>query len=1098
MYLETPYVLAVDDSPAKNLLRQVGVPRAKLDGTLTPFTAPRIQGWFFQPVGSTEAILIVPPKTKPERVPNNHARVIEATVTNGTEDLVDVTEGTWLRHPQLGDGQPRKDAQEHKKVLDSWNGAFSYVVEDADAGVIGLRPPQIGAVHAVHAHWCVAETPATVVMPTGTGKTETMLSILVSAQCHRVLVIVPTDALRTQIAEKFLTLGVLKSQGAQILTDGVLHPLVCLLRHIPTTAAEVDELFSRAHVIVTTSRIAGSCEPAVQEAMAGQCSHLFIDEAHHAEAPTWSTFRNRFSEKRVLQFTATPFREDGKPLDGEIVYAYPLKKAQAEGYFKPIRFLNVVEFDPNRADEAIAKKAIEQLRTDYDKGHILMARVETVTRAETVFGLYKQHAPDLEVVQLHTGVKGVRTREETRRKILSRQARIVVCVDMLGEGFDLPELKIAAFHDIRKTLSVTLQLAGRFTRSRHDLGDATFIANTADISVRSELRKLYIRDPDWNLLLPQLSDSMIGEQRSLQEFLKGFTDFAEEIPLKTVRPALSAVVYKTQCDDWKTDNIRAGIPNVNSCEQIHISINEKERTAIVVTARRVPLAWTGIEALFSRQLELYVVIWWPEKQLLFINGSTNAGEFKGLAQAVAGNDVILIKGQDVFRSFHGVTRLCLKSVGLSEQLGRNVSYTSRMGADVAPVLADAQRRKARKSDLSGSGYEGGETATIGASRKGRVWSHRRDNVQELVQWCKHVGIKLVNATIDPDAVLSGTLETNIVKTRPEGMPVSVDWPQEIYKSDETAWSVSIDGTKFHISELSLELVDPTLGGPIKIAIANEQARAQFDLEIYRVAETSDFRFTLLGDKPAHIIRAETAIPAEEFFTNNPPRVWLVDGASLDGNEHTPLKTVLSPYSKEKLIDDWDWGGINIQKESQGEAKEQDSVQAAVIARLKTGDYHLIFDDDGSGEAADVVAVTVAGPFDAPERIDVEFYHCKYSKTAKAGGRIDDLYVVCGQAQTSIRWMSSGEKRSDLFTHLLRREAQRQARGTSTRIERGDRVLIETLREMSHTTRITMKIVVVQPGVSKAAISDSQLRLLSVTENYLTETYQLPFKAIIKP
>ena len=77
-------------------------------------------------------------------------------------------------------------------------------------------------------------------------------------------------------------------------------------------------------------------------------------------------------------------------------------------------------------------------------------------------------------------------------------------------------------------------------------------------------------------------------------------------------------------------------------------------------------------------------------------------------------------------------------------------------------------------------------------------------------------------------------------------------------------------------------------------------------------------------------------------------------------------------------------------------------------------------------------MTVVGPFDAPERIDVEFYHCKYSKTAKAGGRINDLYVVCGQAQTSIRWMSSGEKRSDLFTHLMRREAQREARGTSTR------------------------------------------------------------------
>jgi superfamily II DNA or RNA helicase len=288
-------------------------------------------------------------------------------------------------------------------------------------------------------------------MPTGTGKTETMLSILVSACCTRVLVIVPTDALRTQLAEKFTTLGVLKLQGARILGGGSLHPSVCLLRHIPTTPEEVNALFARAHVIVTTSSIAGSSEPDVQSAMATQCSHLFIDEAHHAEAPTWSTFKDRFSGKRVLQFTATPFRDDGKPLDGDIVYVYPLKKAQAEGYFKPIRFLKVVEFDPNRADEAIATKAIAQLKADYDKGHILMARVETVGRAETIFEIYKRFAPEIEVVQLHTGIKGVRAREEARRRLLKKQARIVVCVDMLGEGFDLPELKVLSLYLCRRS-----------------------------------------------------------------------------------------------------------------------------------------------------------------------------------------------------------------------------------------------------------------------------------------------------------------------------------------------------------------------------------------------------------------------------------------------------------------------------------------------------------------------------------------------------------------------------------------------------------------------------------------------------------------------
>jgi superfamily II DNA or RNA helicase len=201
--------------------------------------------------------------------------------------------------------------------------------------------------------------------------------------------------------------------------------------------------------------------------MAALCTHLFIDEAHHAEAPTWSAFKAGFRERRVLQFTATPFREDGRPLDGKIIFEYPLRKAQQEGYFRPIRFRRVVEFNQKRSDEAIAKTAIEQLREDFDKGHILMARAESVARAKEIFKIYERY-PEFKPVELHTGMKSVRERETIRKQILAGESRIVVCVDMLGEGFDLPELKIAAFHDIRKTLAVTLQLAGRFTRSHPD------------------------------------------------------------------------------------------------------------------------------------------------------------------------------------------------------------------------------------------------------------------------------------------------------------------------------------------------------------------------------------------------------------------------------------------------------------------------------------------------------------------------------------------------------------------------------------------------------------------------------------------------------
>jgi superfamily II DNA or RNA helicase len=1091
MRLTCPSVLGIDVEETENPIQQIVELKHQREGNLVPFTSGRTTGFLFRP-GEADEVLILP---NAKNVRDGYQRVLigapdPAQATN------DLSQGKWRKHPLLlVDGAEPDYAQRITEVLDSWNGAFSFVEEDPTRNVIGLRRPQIGAVHAAHTHWIVSDSPATIVMPTGTGKTETMLSILVSVKCQKLLVIVPTDALRTQLAEKFLTLGVLKFPGCAVLKEGVKTPLVCMLQHIPSTPDEVDRIFTRAQVIVTTSHIAGQCEQAVQQRMAHHCPYLFIDEAHHAEAPTWSTFKERFRSRRILQFTATPFREDGRPLDGDIIFKYPLKLAQQEGYFAPIRFEPVVEFNTKRVDRVIAEKAIERLRLERDKGHILMARVEDVSRAKAVYEIYSQHA-EFNPVQLHTGIKSIKRREEIRQQIISGQSRIVVCVDMLGEGFDLPELKIAAFHDIRKTLAVTLQLAGRFTRKRPDLGNATFIANTADVHVQDELRKLYTRDPDWNLLLPQLSDRMIGEQVSLQEFLRGFTEFTKDIPLKTVRPATSAVVYKTMCEDWTPQNFREGLPAPNSCERIYETVNHAEHTLVIVTVRRVALAWTNVEDLFSWEWELYVVIWSPEQNLLFINSSTNSGEYKALAKAIAGETAALIRGQQVFRTFAGVNRLRLQNVGLTEQLGRNVRYTGRMGADVAAELPDVQRRHARKSVLSGGGFEDGDRTTVGASRKGRIWSHRRDRVDQLAAWCKAIGGKLLDENIDPDEVLRGTLEAKTITVRPALMPITVDWPEEVYTTAEMLWSIVIGEHEYPLSELDLEIVSPSVDGPLRFRIVADDQEAELELELFEDQEGPNYRFVVRAGTRVQVRRGERADAedASDFFYDDPPMIWFSDGSALEGNDFIPLKTAHPPYDATKILA-WDWAGVDIRKESQGEQKEPDSIQAKVIRTLMNGDYDMIIDDDGKGEAADVVTIKLVGDAAAPSRIDVEFYHCKYSQAAAAGRRIEDLYEVCGQAQKSIAWMSSHEKRTDLFTHLLRREARRQEAEGASRYEKGDGELLLTIREMSRLCPVSLKIYIVQPGLSMAQATREQLELLSVTDTYLMETYRLPFGVI---
>ena len=91
-------------------------------------------------------------------------------------------------------------------------------------------------------------------------------------------------------------------------------------------------------------------------------------------------------------------------------------------------------------------------------------------------------------------------------------------------------------------------------------------------------------------------------------------------------------------------------------------------------------------------------------------------------------------------------------------------------------------------------------------------------------------------------------------------------------------------------------------------------------------------------------------------------------------------------------------------------------------------------------------------------------------------------------------MSSHEKRTDLFTHLLRREARRQEAEGASRYEKGDGNSPLTIREMSRLYPVSLKIYIVQPGLAAQATRE-QLELLSVTDTYLMETYRLPFGVI---
>jgi superfamily II DNA or RNA helicase len=1073
-------------------IQQLEVAAFVVEGNLARYETRGLRGWLFQPAVGEE-ILLVPHKTK--IIPETFHNIVSFDLEE-TANFVNASTGIWLKTSiSTIRGNVADLSEPIGKVLASWTNAFSYRQEDRKLHREGLRKPQIGALHALSAHWTVSDSTATVVMPTGTGKTEAMLSILVSQECRKVMVVVPTDALRSQLYLKFLSLGILKTPGVGVVSSDASYPIVCNLQNIPTSVEEVDSLMAKTQVCISTSAILGRSSQVVQERFAKHCSYLFIDEAHHVEAPTWTGFKRCFANTRIVQFTATPFREDGKQLEGKIVFRYPLHKAQEEEYFRPIKFETVNIYDKADADKAIAEKAIACLRANWDSGQVLMARVSTVKRAKHIFPLYSGHA-DLNAIEMHTGLT-IKAREAATKKLLSGEARVVVCVDMLGEGFDMPELKIAAFHDIRKSLAITLQLAGRFTRVKEGLGDATFIANVADVDVQQELKKLYTQDPDWNKLLPELSEQLIGLEIASQEFIADFDYFPADVPLQAVKPATSAVIYKTRCKEWNPENFRAGILQLEDCLQVHHTVNANANVLIIVITRRLPLPWTDAQNLHSVEWELYVAYWNKSANLLFINNSGNNGEFGQLARAIAGEDASLITGDPLFRAFAGLSLVKFQNVGLTEMLGRNIRYTGRMGGDVEPSITQLQRGTAQKAVLAGTGYTKGELETIGVSKKGRIWSHRRERLDRFPAWCDEVGQKVTDASIDPDEIFKHCLLSKIVDQRPDKMPIAIDWPADIYLEAERRWEFVLDEEEVSISITSIELVLPSLGTPLRFRVYTESLSKEFELDFIVDGETKDFAFRLRGEGKAAIKHGANAreVALTDFFYRNPPVIWFADGSSLSGNEFTELRIPQPLFARDE-IEAWDWTGTNIKRESQGTEKDAETVQWKVIDELKRDEQvDLVFDDDSPGEAADVIAIKVIGGLKTPERVEIELLHCKFSGAETAGARVKDLYEVCGQAQTSIWWAAAILKKQDLLAHMLKREEQRKRKYGTSRIEKGSVEVIRTIQNIATLVPISLSIAIVQPGLSKSAVSEDQLRLLGLTKNFIKSHFELPFRVI---
>ena len=173
-----------------------------------------------------------------------------------------------------------------------------------------------------------------------------------------------------------------------------------------------------------------------------------------------------------------------------------------------------------------------------------------------------------------------------------------------------------------------------------------------------------------------------------------------------------------------------------------------------------------------------------------------------------------IAGKDVFRALGGVKRLVLTNLGLSHAFGKNIRYTMFMGADIAEGLTESARQNRRMANVFGLGYEDDARVTVGCSFKGRLWSHRiAYDLSELVDWCAHIGGKLLDETITLEDVLTNLIKARAVKERPPLTPVMVMWPEDFQNEPEDRVEIEIGGKTAELFDCEIEPASYRLDRP---------------------------------------------------------------------------------------------------------------------------------------------------------------------------------------------------------------------------------------------------------------------------------------------
>jgi superfamily II DNA or RNA helicase len=939
----------------------------------------------------------------------------------------------------------------------------------SDTSPAGFRNAQIAAIHAVSAHFFNSKQPAVVTMPTGSGKTTVLMALAFVLRAERVLILTPSRLVREQIAENFDVLVDLKKIEALPLdlaapnvfaTDGTIGSDQAWeeLRHYDVVVATVPSVSPR--------------DGAIPAPPADLFDLVLVDEAHHSPARTWSRLLDLLRSAKQVLCTATPFRRDEKEIKGKFVFTYDLRRAYEDHVFGDITFQPVERGAAPSVDVAIARATEAKFRSDRAAGfqHLVMVRTDGIARAKELKKLYDENT----ALRL-AFVSGGHSLGSVKRVIARLRAFEldgIVCVNMFGEGFNLPNLKIAAIHSPHKSLAITLQFIGRFARTAQaGIGGATFLAEPTSSS--EELGELYEAGAVWRDIVQNLAAGRVEEERHTREVIDSFAVDAapdmEDFSLYTVQPYFHVKVFSTP--DGANVGVEPQLPRKMNI--IFRGVSDPHGAAVYLTREEVRSEWSTDERFTNIAYDIFIFHYNATARLLFICSSRrHAKLYSFLAKQLTNGRPRPLSSNRINRVLNDLRGAEFFNVGMRKRnkLGQVESYRIIAGPSADKALNPTDARTFDRGHYFGRALENGSEVTIGVSVGSKVWSNRYDRIPELLDWCNSLATKITTRAVPVtgsglDLLSIGEELTHV----PEGI-IAMTWSPATYNDFPRVAYIREDGAtnKCDLLDFDLEVIESRRDILIfALRNADVEWRGQYSL-----GGADLFQPASQNEPELYVLDGNDEVAIEDYLNEIMPTLYCADLSSIEGQSLFRAPIALQAFD-DNFYEIVDWRAANVEITSEKTASPGcNSIFDWMRSRLLASDARVVFCDDGSGEMADFVAI-----HDSAEGPRVKMYHCKASSEESAGHRVEDLEVVCAQVIRSCVWC-----RPDAFLGRLR---YRATLPSVPGYQKGSEIIAAQILAQQVLRQVQFDTYIVQPGIRREGRTEALSNLLAAARDYVT-------------